>query len=458
VSLGTAKITTTAKSGGSATTSVSVIIGPPSQIAKLTGDKQSANVTTAVDIPASVVVKDEAGTPIPNVPVLFAVANGGGNVTNALATTSGSGVAIAGTWTLGAAGENTLTATVEGVDPVSFTATATQPVIGLDATSLTFTGTANGAAPASKNIAVTNTGTGSLSGLAIGTIIYSGGSTGWLSATLSGPSSPATLAVSTTQFGLSAGTYQATIPILGNSAGPRAVAVTLTVSAQVPASVAFPASQLMLQQNTTSPFAATLRDVNGIPMPGAALSYTSRNAGVASVSNSGITAGTITGVTPGTAVVVATSTGTIADSVFTIVTGADAAVVVSSITGFTLTSAAQHTVSIYVDMSNSTKKLASGQIDVTWSPNLMTYVSHAAGADVAAQVNSANASAGILRLSFADPAGLKGKVEILKITFKNSSTAGLVGELKLDAKELTATDFTDLSALGIKVSRSLIVK
>jgi len=73
-------------------------------------------------------------------------------------------------------------------------------------------------------------------------------------------------------------------------------------------------------------------------------------------------------------------------------------------------------------------------------------------------VNASSAPAGTLRISFADPAGLTGRVEVLKITFKNSTTAGLIGELKLSANELTAIDLTDLNAAAVKVTRALIVK
>ena len=93
-----------------------------------------------------------------------------------------------------------------------------------------------------------------------------------------------------------------------------------------------------------------------------------------------------------------------------------------------------------------------------WTVPQMVYQSHAAGTGVAATVNTTDAVAGKLRISFADPAGLNGKIEILKITFKNTGTAGLTGELKLTASELTATDFTDLNALAVKVTRALIVK
>jgi hypothetical protein len=61
--------------------------------------------------------------------VVFGVTAGGGSITGANATTNGSGIASVGSWTLGqTAGTNTLTATVSGIAPVSFTATGAADV------------------------------------------------------------------------------------------------------------------------------------------------------------------------------------------------------------------------------------------------------------------------------------------------------------------------------------------
>jgi hypothetical protein len=451
--LGATKVTVKSTSGGEASTAVSVVVGPAKEVVKSAGDNQTTNVTTAVVIPPSVIVKDEVGTPVPGASVLFAVASGNGSITGAAATTNANGVASVGSWTLGSAGANTLTASVEGATAATFTATATQPVIAVDVSSLAFTGTANGVSPAAKTVAITNSGNGALGSLAVGTINYSPGATGWLTASLNGTGAPATLTVTANMFGLTSGIYAATIPVTGSGAAPRSVSVTLTVNPQVPATVGFLSQQVSVQQNTTVPFTATLRDVDGNSMPGT-ITYASRNTAVASINS----AGHITGNAPGQAILVGTYSSIIADSALAIVTAPEAAVVVSSLTGFKLVGGAEHTVSIYVDMTQSKKKLSSGQIDITWSVPQLVYQSHAAGAGVAATVNATSAAAGTIRVSFADPAGLTGKVEVLKITFKNSATAGLIGELKLSANELTATDLSDLNATAVKVTRPLIVK
>ena len=110
-------------------TPVSLGVGAPSAVAVSAGDGQSVRVGTAVPVPPAVVVRDGGGTPVPGIPVTFAVASGGGTLTGAAATTGADGIATVGGWTLGSAtGANTLTATVgaDGVsgNPVTFTATA----------------------------------------------------------------------------------------------------------------------------------------------------------------------------------------------------------------------------------------------------------------------------------------------------------------------------------------------
>jgi hypothetical protein len=69
-------------------------------------------------------VTDLWGNPVSGEAVTFAVASGGGSLTEASTTTDGAGLASVGSWTLGlTAGANTLTATVSGLIPATFTAT-----------------------------------------------------------------------------------------------------------------------------------------------------------------------------------------------------------------------------------------------------------------------------------------------------------------------------------------------
>jgi len=98
-----------------------------SVVTKLAGDNQSYVAGQPVPTPPSVLVKDQFNNPAAGVTVTFAVTAGGGSVSGASQTTSATGVATVGSWTLGASGPQTLTATVAGSgvtgNPATFTAT-----------------------------------------------------------------------------------------------------------------------------------------------------------------------------------------------------------------------------------------------------------------------------------------------------------------------------------------------
>ncbi len=107
---------------------ITTIAGAAAHIALNAGNNQSATAGTPVSTLPSVIVTDAHGNPVPGVSVTFAVASGGGSVTGSSATTNSAGIAMVGSWTLGAsAGANTLTATSGTLSgsPVNFTATAT---------------------------------------------------------------------------------------------------------------------------------------------------------------------------------------------------------------------------------------------------------------------------------------------------------------------------------------------
>jgi len=96
----------------------------PAAIGKIAGDNQAAPVGTALSVRPSVRVTDSQGQGIPLVAVEFRVALGQGSITGETVVTDGEGVAEVGSWTLGTtAGVNSLQALVNGVDPVTFTAT-----------------------------------------------------------------------------------------------------------------------------------------------------------------------------------------------------------------------------------------------------------------------------------------------------------------------------------------------
>jgi len=124
-SLGTNTVTVT-HALGTVTFNATAQAGAPAVVEKVAGDNQSAEVGTPVAVQPKVRVTDAGGNPVEDVTVTFAVASGGGSVLGATSITAADGTAEVGAWTLGPdAGANTLTATVAGVSPVTFTATGT---------------------------------------------------------------------------------------------------------------------------------------------------------------------------------------------------------------------------------------------------------------------------------------------------------------------------------------------
>ncbi len=116
--------------------------GPPANVAGVSGDNQTAVVGTALTSPIAVRVTDASGRGVGGVDVVFDATSGGGDVSAAIAgglagniprpqlalavtvQTDNNGNAEAD-WTLGTqAGSQEATATVSGLDPVTFTAAA----------------------------------------------------------------------------------------------------------------------------------------------------------------------------------------------------------------------------------------------------------------------------------------------------------------------------------------------
>lgn len=96
----------------------------PTALAIHAGDGQTATTGTTVAEPVLVRVTGRTGAALAGAQVAFAVTGGGGRVQSATATTGVDGLASPGSWTLGAAGAQELRATVDGLEPVTFTATA----------------------------------------------------------------------------------------------------------------------------------------------------------------------------------------------------------------------------------------------------------------------------------------------------------------------------------------------
>src|SRR5678815_5318798 len=94
----------------------------------LTAATQAGSAGKPVSQPPSVIARATDNTPVPGVPVMFAVAGGGSISPTGVVTTNADGIAALTSWTLGAqAGSSqTVTASSPGLagSPLTFTATA----------------------------------------------------------------------------------------------------------------------------------------------------------------------------------------------------------------------------------------------------------------------------------------------------------------------------------------------
>lgn len=142
------------------------------------------------------------------------------------------GSLAAGTYTASVPVQSTASGNSPQLLTVTFTVAVPPGAIGLTPNALSYSATQGGANPLAQTVAISNSGSGALGGLSVGSIAYGPGASGWLQApTLSTTSAPATLSLQPLVGALAAGTYTATVPLLSLAASnsPRNVSVTLTV-------------------------------------------------------------------------------------------------------------------------------------------------------------------------------------------------------------------------------------
>jgi hypothetical protein len=114
-------------------------VGPPANVVVLSQASlnQQGIAGEATPVAPSVVVTDSANRPVPGVTVVFVITSGGGTLSSASAVTGSNGQASV-TWTLGPTfGTKSMTATVQGLPSVTFTAKAVAPDAGTVAFNLT---------------------------------------------------------------------------------------------------------------------------------------------------------------------------------------------------------------------------------------------------------------------------------------------------------------------------------
>jgi hypothetical protein len=131
---GSAEVTA---SVGSVSATATVGVSSTATLEVFDGNGQTAPEGQAVPTPPAVRVTDSQDQPVADVRIRFQVATGSGTITDESQETDADGVARVGSWRLGSAGVNTLTAAVEGAnavnEPIEFLAT-TAEVGGYDIT------------------------------------------------------------------------------------------------------------------------------------------------------------------------------------------------------------------------------------------------------------------------------------------------------------------------------------
>src|SRR5687768_10230061 len=109
-------------------------VGPASYMSARVNDIAELGVTGVRVGHPSVDVRDQFANPVAGVQVTFTVTSGGGTIEAGTATTDHLGIATAGWWTLGHPGENTVSASVPGLQSIAFTVTAVTATAALTGT------------------------------------------------------------------------------------------------------------------------------------------------------------------------------------------------------------------------------------------------------------------------------------------------------------------------------------
>ena len=137
----------------------------------------------------------------------------------------------------------TYTATVDVTSgtttaPLTVRLTVLSPAqaIALSTTTVSFAAAQGGASPVTQAVGVTNAGGGALTGLATAIVYTTGQPTGWLTASLSGTTAPATLTLGAATGTLPVGTHTASVrvtsPVAQNS--PQTISVSFTIGGAQP--------------------------------------------------------------------------------------------------------------------------------------------------------------------------------------------------------------------------------
>lgn len=176
-------------------------------------------------------------------------------------------------------GTTDIVATIAGLEARTFMTVTLPPAIALSEDSVGFATTAGGADPAADSIRITNGGASSLTGLAIDSIVYGSGATGWLDAQLRSSTAPTDLALMASAVGITtAGTYLATVWVSGIDAdnSPAALRVSLRIDPGAAANITIAAGDAQTAtagSQVATPPSALVTDAFNNAVPGVQVTF-----------------------------------------------------------------------------------------------------------------------------------------------------------------------------------------
>ena len=314
IAAGTVTITATSE-GKTGTTSVTV---QPKPVATVTVTPATASLMVGQTTPLAVVLKDQSGAVVTGRTVVWTTSN------SAVATVSSSG-----TVTAVGGGTATITATSEGKSGTS-TITVTLVPVGSVAVS-----------PPTASVAATTTiGLNAVVKDVNGTVVTDRPVT-WSSSN----TSVATVSSAGVVTGVAIGT--ATITATSETKSGTAT-ITVTPAPVATVTVTPPSPTVVI--NTTTTLIAVTKDANGVLLNGRAVTWSSDNTTIATVS----TAGAVTGKATGTATITATSEGKTGTALVTVVPVAVASVTVTPVSANVFVGSQQTFAAITKDASGQT--------------------------------------------------------------------------------------------------------
>ncbi len=247
-------------------------IAPPA-VAALVIFPDTATVTVGDSLVLQAVARDQNGHAFVGAPTAWT------SRSPALATVSAMGLVKAV-----ASGTDTITATAGGLTATARITVVALPSLAFTRDSVGFAATANGPNPGADSVTVVNPGGGALSGVALGTITYGPGASGWLGATLRGTATPDILVLSAQTGTLAIGSYTATVSVTAAAAtnSPHNLKVSFVVGVGAAASMAANGGNAQSATVNTAVAVAPsviVRDQFNNPVPGSTVSFAVRSGG-----------------------------------------------------------------------------------------------------------------------------------------------------------------------------------